>query len=265
MISVIIPVYNVIKYVEDSIESVLCQSYKDFEIILVDDGSTDGSGEVCDRYAQTDKRIKVIHQQNKGLGAARNVGLQAVTGDLVMFLDSDDLMLWDAIESTKGMMDTTGADIVVCNYKRFSGKAPNMPTQRHSVGKLYDKKKALMEYIQFKVFPVAWGKLYKRELFDGLSYTEGRYGESMVPTYNIIRKASRVYITNEQLFMYRRRADSITEKAEDKMSKDFLFAHMHLKSLISQDTPDIFTQDEFYQLIRIIDRRIIAKGWSSIV
>ena len=98
LVSVIVPVYNVRPYLEECLESVVSQTYHNLEILVIDDGSTDGSGEICDRFAENDSRIRVVHQKNKGLGAARNVGLDLATGSVVSFLDSDDAFLPDAIE-----------------------------------------------------------------------------------------------------------------------------------------------------------------------
>lgn len=261
LISVIIPVYNTKRYLKESMYCVLKQTYSDLEIIIVDDGSTDGSGEICDRYADSDSRVKVIHQKNRGLGVARNVGLQAVTGEAILFLDSDDVMCLDTIQSMKRTMDAMDADMVICGFHKFSEVTPKFKTRTAVIGRLYDKKDVLKKYIRFDVYPVAWGKLYKRDLLSGLNYIEGRKGEAIVPTYQIIKKASKIYITDEKLFLYRQREDSITGKPDRKMKKDFLDANVQLQAMIIQDTPEIFSQDEAQRLIRVIERRILDKEW----
>lgn len=121
MISVIVPVYNVEPYLEEAIESVIHQTYTDLEIILVDDGSTDDSGKICDRYQKKDSRIKVVHQENRGLSAARNAGLDICKGEMIAFLDSDDAFCTDMLQKMSDAMLESGADIVECNYAEYKG------------------------------------------------------------------------------------------------------------------------------------------------
>ena len=115
-VSVIIPVYNVYCFIHESVSSVINQTYSHLEIILIDDGSTDGSGKICDEFANTDPRITVIHTPNKGLSAARNAGLRAMTGEIVAFLDPDDVFVSDAIEKALRSLDEQAADIVSFGY-----------------------------------------------------------------------------------------------------------------------------------------------------
>jgi len=119
LVSVIIPVYNVAKFLRESLDSAVNQTYKNLEIILVDDGSTDGSEIICDEYAGLDSRIKVIHQKNKGLSEARNTGLDIMTGSIVSFLDSDDVFYPDNIRRMVETMLTTNADVVTCRHENY--------------------------------------------------------------------------------------------------------------------------------------------------
>lgn len=116
LVSVIVPVYNVKPYLHESIESVLNHTYKNYELIIIDDGSTDGSELICDKYQKNDKRIRVIHQNNKGLSGARNTGLDVMHGDVVAFLDSDDAFLPDFLQVMVQTMISDNVDIVVCDY-----------------------------------------------------------------------------------------------------------------------------------------------------
>ena len=121
LVSVIVPVYNVLPYLRESLDSVINQTYKDLEIIIVDDGSTDGSDAVCEEYAK-DSRVKVIHQKNHGLSAARNVGLDIARGDYIAFLDSDDVYLPDMIQTMVEGIQKSQADVVVCGFIRVYSK-----------------------------------------------------------------------------------------------------------------------------------------------
>ena len=122
MISVIVPVYNVEKYLRQCLDSVLAQTYRELEIILVDDGSTDGSGAICDEYATRDSRIKVVHQQNGGLSSARNAGLDLATGEYVAFVDSDDYIHETMLELLYQALVENNADTVICNFERVDEK-----------------------------------------------------------------------------------------------------------------------------------------------
>ena len=123
-VSIIVPVYNVSTYLDECIQSVLNQTYKNFELLLVDDGSTDNSGEICDKYATQDERVKVIHQQNGGAGKAKNTALDEATGDYIAFLDGDDCFDVGYVKTMLDAMERNGADIVQCALSRFykSGK-----------------------------------------------------------------------------------------------------------------------------------------------
>lgn len=116
LLSVIVPVYNVEKFINDCIDSILGQSYKNIELILVDDGSTDSSGEICDKYCSVDKRVKVIHQNNKGCSAARNAGIANAKGNLIAFMDADDLIDQDMYEVLIKNLDMTNSDVSACSY-----------------------------------------------------------------------------------------------------------------------------------------------------
>ena len=116
LVSVIIPVYNVESYLEEALDSVLNQSYDNLEIIIIDDGSTDSSGQICDNYEKKDERVYVIHQEHRGLSAARNTGLDIMTGEAVAFLDSDDAFNQDFIKVLADIMEKENVDVVVCNH-----------------------------------------------------------------------------------------------------------------------------------------------------
>ena len=126
-ISVIIPVYNGEKYLDECLRCVTAQTYTELEIVLIDDGSDDGSPRICDEWAERDGRVKVIHQENGGVAAARNVGLSAATGELIAFIDSDDLMHKSLLKTLYDAMTEDGADIAVCSFGRFgNGDAPDL-------------------------------------------------------------------------------------------------------------------------------------------
>ena len=194
LISVIIPVYNVEQYVERCLNSVINQSYTNLEIILVDDGSTDRSGEICDQYALKDSRIKVIHEENAGLGEARNRGLRIVSGDYICFVDSDDWIEEDYCKELIEAAERTNSDISICGYNECfkDGKMPKVK---------YDDcftttGKEILHYTMIANskywFNISvWNKLYKREIISELWFKSRVYEDIM---YN----AESMYRTNRE-------------------------------------------------------------------
>lgn len=169
-LSVIIPVFNGEKYLPACIESVCAQTYRDLQIILINDGSGDSSGKICDAYAQKDPRITVIHQENAGVSAARNAGLRVATGDLVAFADADDYLDGDMYGFLIDLMQTHDADIVHCGYRRIVGGSVEL---EQNTGELYiqNREEALFCMIAGKVFHCGlWNKLYRRQVIEGLTF-----------------------------------------------------------------------------------------------
>jgi len=215
LISVIIPVYNVEPYLKKCLDSVVTQTYKEIEIILVDDGSTDGSGPICDEYATQDKRIRVIHKRNGGLSDARNVGLDRCSGRYVTFIDSDDYVASDYVERLYRILVEYNADIAVCDYFEFYGdEEPIESPQKVEKIIVFDKLQALEQlYGKYSTqMTVAWSKLYKTELFKDLRFPVGKVHEDMFMAHRVLYKSHIVVFTTKQSYFYRRRKGSITNR-----------------------------------------------------
>lgn len=211
-ISVIVLIYNVESYLHQCIDSILAQTYTDFELILVDDGSTDHCGVICDEYAQKDDRVRVIHQEYLGVSAARNTGVDAVKGEYIVFVDSDDVVLDTYLETLLNVALAQQADISVCGMITFAdGTTPNLnPCQDVSVEVMTGRDACLSIYrMDGKVPVMAWGKLYRTSLFDGIRYPVGRIHEDDATTPRVLYRAKRVALSSEQLYLYRQRAGSI--------------------------------------------------------
>lgn len=203
MISIIIPIYNVEKYLRRCIDSVLAQTYTDLQVILVDDGSPDGCGAICDEYAAKDSRIKVIHQENRGLSGARNAGLSLAAGEFVAFLDSDDYVDDTMYEKLLKVMVENDADIAECGYRWVK---PDVTYDRENTGKVdvYTNLEALEKlYFGDQMFGgisvVVWNKLYRAELLKGLSFAQGMIHEDVDFTPRALYKARRIAKLNENL------------------------------------------------------------------
>lgn len=213
MISVIVPVYNVEKYIEKCIRSVLDQTYKEFELILVNDGSTDGSGDICDMYERKDGRIRVLHQENKGLSEARNAGLFICTGEYITYIDSDDSVEPDYLEELYRNLAEHRADVSVCAYrlvwedKNRREKEKAEDTQVHVYTGREAAKKIVAENDRKMI--TAWGKLYHRRMKPLLVYPSGKTHEDEFVTYRVFYTADRVVVTERPLYLYLQRGSSI--------------------------------------------------------
>lgn len=211
LVSVIIPVYKVEAYLKACVESVLAQTWQDFEIILVDDGSPDQCPRMCDEFAAGDSRIRVIHKENGGVSSARNVGVHAAEGTYLAFLDSDDLWSPFFLERMYHALADTTADIAVCNFRRFWGADTAVPT---SSGKLIQMDQAETFDCLFnhrnEALVVPWGKLYRKEVFTGITYPEGRVHEDEAVIHELLGNAQKVVWLEEVHYLYRFAPDSIT-------------------------------------------------------
>lgn len=209
LISVIVPVYNVEKYIRQCLDSIINQTYKNLEIILVDDGSTDNSGQICDEYAVKDNRIKVIHKENGGQSSARNTGLDVCTsgGDFVAFVDSDDWLESDMYETLYRDMRRTKADIVVCGYYVEYLKYTAIKNNEEN---FFDSNEIVLENCFYnKNFQNAvWCKLYNRNIFNKIRFPEGRIYEDMLILLEILEQSSSVLITDKILYHYRQQNNS---------------------------------------------------------
>ena len=212
-ISVIIPVYNVGAYVEKCIESVCRQTYEELEIILVDDGSTDSSGKICDEWAENDNRIVVLHQENRGLSGARNAGLEKATGEYVTFLDSDDYIAPTTYEEMLRAGKQFQADVTISGFQKVYHSDEETVTGDGSVVCVTGREAAAKLYAskdEYLLTVVAWNKLYRKEaLPEDFSFPEGRIHEDEYTSYRLIYPLSKVVYLDRRLIYYRQRKDSI--------------------------------------------------------
>lgn len=215
-ISVIVPIYNVEKYLGPCIDSILAQTFKDFELILVDDGSPDRCGKICDEYERVDKRIRVIHQENSGLSAARNVGLDVMVGKYVTFIDSDDLVDKRFLEELYDNLQNDKAQISLCQFQEFE----NISEIKNSYGSQIKKQvisgqqAASDVYLPLSGISVnACGKLYQKGLFDDIRFPVGKIHEDQAIIPIVLFNAEVVSVSYEKLYLYRKVENSIMNRA----------------------------------------------------
>ena len=239
LISVIVPVFNVKDYLDQCLESIVAQSYTHLEILVVDDGSTDGSGAMCDQWASRDQRIRVIHQANGGLSAARNAALDVMQGEMVTMVDSDDVLRPTAIQVMMEAMGRSQASIVVGDYTPFDENgAPSWPVQDdHPIALRFPQHKALLKmFYQQGLTHSAWGRLYEASLFDDIRYPVGQNYEDLAIIYPLMLKCGRVAKINYTLYGYRQRRSSILGAFSPKRA-DVLDVCENLEQLVGQHDP----------------------------
>ena len=207
LISIVVPVYKVEEYLKECICSILRQTYTNFELILVDDGSPDNCGKICDNYAALDKRIRVIHKTNGGLSDARNAGICIARGKYITFVDSDDYIASQYLERLYLFLIKYNADIVQCEYTSDNQQlSQKMKDEFFS----YDKCKAMVEMLHFgRVQVNAWAKLYKASLFTNIKYPVGRINEDNLTTYKLINLSEKVICISDNLYYYRMNNEGI--------------------------------------------------------
>ena len=216
LVSIIVPIYGVEKYIASCIDSILNQTYENFELILVDDGSPDKSGVICEKYAISDKRIKVFHKENGGLSDARNYGLSYANGEYVTFIDSDDLVEKNFLETLVNPVVDNGVEISCVNsytaYERTLKKNNN-----ESKMDLISGSEALKRGLLRRGFGVsAWGKLYKKDLFNDIEFPKGKLYEDIQTIPFLFLKCNKIACNNAELYLWYQREDSIMHTKVDE-------------------------------------------------
>ena len=228
-ISVIVPVYRVEKYLPACIDSILNQTFTDFELILVDDGSPDRCPEICDETAKRDARVRAIHQANQGLSAARNAGIEAAHGAWLSFVDSDDFLAPDFLETLHDAAVRAGADCALCGIQ-LTDEAGQKIGQLLSVADGVRTGRSILETLcRAPEIPylVAWNKLYRRDVFQTLRYPVGMQNEDTYLAAELFDTVQTVICVSKPMYFYRQRADSIMHTAVTTRNLDRMWAFEH--------------------------------------
>lgn len=210
-ISVIIPVYNVEKYLPQCLESVINQTYHNLEIILVDDGSTDSSPQICNDYATKDNRIKLIHKENGGSSDARNEGLKLISSNFVAFVDSDDILSPHLYQILMDILLKTDSDIAECSFSEFEKDHKLDVLKIINSGKfeIFDTEGALTQIMKGSLSIVVWNKIYKTKVLKDICFPKGKFIDDVYWTYKVFGNAIKVVKVPEPLYYYRKRNSSI--------------------------------------------------------
>jgi len=213
LISIIVPIHNVEKYLEECIKSLINQTYQNIEIILVEDGSPDNCGKICDEYAQKDARIKVIHKENGGLSDARNCGIEVATGKYITFVDSDDYVSKYYVQKLYNAIIENDVKVSQCNLIRVEEDGKEIEKVGYEENQIKDTKEMIKDLSrEHWESIIACSKLYDIELFQKIRYPVGKIHEDAFVTYKILYNTDKIAIVNDYLYYYRQLQNSITKR-----------------------------------------------------
>lgn len=254
LISVVIPVYNVEKYVERCVKSVLNQTYGNLEVILVNDGSTDGSGDLCDSIAKTDERILVIHQPNQGLGPARNAGLDIMKGEYVAFVDSDDWIECDAYEVMLSKMLENNCDIAACGRAISTDEKIVKYVYCSEKATVLNREEAVKHFLLQKDMNMsACDKLFKSNLFKDIRFPGDYFiSEDIVPIYSVIKKSKRVILTGQPFYNYYYRAGSLSKSRFNKKLMGSLIYSKETAERVRVEFPSLTCEADYFEIDAMI-------------
>lgn len=241
MVSVVIPVFNVAKYLSVCLDSILNQTFKNLDIILVDDGSTDSCPQICDEYAMIDSRITVIHQENGGLSEARNTGINVAKGEYITFVDSDDMLDTDMIDYLYRKLIEYDADLVQCQLSRIDEEGNVVGKYTTLSDVLVENNHACMKTMlsDLRFNTTAWAKLYKTTMFKDVRYPKGKYNEDVFTTYKIVAQCERMFIGCQRKYFYRIRSGSIMLEPFKPKHMDGLDGKLEQCKFIEERYPDL--------------------------
>ena len=250
-VSIIVPVYKVEKYLAECIDSIIRQSYKNWELILIDDGSPDSCGKICDSYAINDERISVIHKENGGLSDARNCGIEKARGNYITFIDSDDFVSVNYLETLITYANIYEADIVQCEYSRDRTQIDKQ-TEKEKIT-LLKGESILKDYLRFnKPCVLACAKIYKKELFDNLRFPIGLIDEDNFTTYITYYNAKVFVNVNTVLYFYRINQTSISNRPFDDNKFGILESTQAIRNYLDGKT-NIFDSDvDYYEMRELV-------------
>lgn len=256
-VSIIVPVYNVAKYLNECIQSVLNQSYRDIEVILINDGSTDTSGEICDYWKEVDKRVTVLHKKNQGLSSARNMGLDKMRGEYVVFVDSDDIVHPMMVERALSVLESRNFDCVVYKYKEIREECSVKLFEKLEYDNIEEltQKEVLKTILIGKEFRMlVWNKVYKAELWDGIRFQTGRQpGEDVSVTYKVLDKCESVGYIRDKLYYYRIRRGSLIRSEVSCKNLYIIDAYNEMFQFFENKHPDLLPYVWYAYVVRIFD------------
>ncbi len=268
-ISVIVPVYNCEKYLEKCINSILSQTFDDLELILINDGSSDNSGKICDEFKEKDSRVKIVHQKNMGVSVARNVGLDVSEGKYIGFIDGDDYIESDMYEFLYNNIKKNEAEVAICGIANIFMKNNGSEKLTRQISdfsgvKVLNGEEAFSESLKSKIFSVnPVNKLFDKKLFDGKRFPEGKISEDAFLIPKVLLKANKVVCSSDIKYYYIRHENSIT--TSNFFDKDWNVTEAYLNHLntVKKHYPKLIKEAEFryiWSYTYVLDKMIVSKN-----
>ncbi len=257
LVSVIIPVYKVEKYLDECVLSVVNQTHKNLEIILVDDGSPDNCPELCDKWAASDSRITVIHKENGGLSSARNAGLDRARGDYIVFLDSDDFVSLQFYEKALSVLEKDNSDLCACAFRRIDEKG-NLLEEKSCAERTLDRKEALSELFSGDLGDYVCNKFFKASLFETVRFPEKKAFEDIGTTYRVFLLCDKISTFPDALYSYRKREGSIVSKMTEKTLCDLFSLRKKRYLDMLEIYPDV--AEKGFELTALSAKRLLDRS-----
>lgn len=266
LVSIIIPVYNIKNYLNECVESVINQSYKNIEIIIVDDGSSDGSNKICDFFKQKDNRIKVFHKKNGGLSDARNYGMNRCSGEYICFIDGDDAIPQKYVENLLIPAVNNNADMAITDAIVFESSRRKIDYGTEPICEIWGSEECMKEMlIANKCGHSAWGKLYKKEIWNDIKFPEGKLYEDYLTLYRVVAKCNKIIFLSTPMYYYRKRGDSIMNSRVSEKKLSIVEISEDVTKYICEYSEDLITYAVYRQtviLLKTMDE-IISLGLNN--
>lgn len=262
LITVIVPVYNVCNYLDRCLDSIVNQTYKNLDILIIDDGSTDGSSKICDMYRRKDKRVRVIHKRNEGIAITRNLGIKMSLGKYIGFVDSDDYISLDMYTNLHDLIITYKTDIAICNYTEFSNECLKLNTGSGNII-VYNRIEALSELLKDNIITShSVNKLFKKDVFNNVLCPKNRKYEDVSYIYKTINNSKKIVYIDKILYAYYQRSGSTVHTINKKNICDFYKAYAErnkfLENNVLELSNDWIESDKIFSILLL--NLLIAKS-----
>ena len=242
LISIIVPVYKAEKYLRRCVNSILAQTYQNIEVLLIDDGSPDNSGSICDEYAEKDSRVRVFHKSNSGVSSARNLGLKEAKGQYIGFVDSDDYVLPKMYETLTDLIQSQGADIAICGYQKELENGTFEPYWKEKISCAFNKEQMIPNLLTNKYYTCSvWSMLFSKSVIRSVSFDESRkHNEDLLFIYEAMKRADKSGFTSEVCYCYCTNEGSATTSGFSDTMMDVVYISEYILQDIKVNVPNLY-------------------------